>query len=1022
MAGQARAEPQRAVKTAAFNSRILCSAPSLRARRLGTPGALARHLDAMHTTLIGRSHQLAAAERLLDAAASAQPAPHTLIVSGEAGIGKSRLVAALRERAGPGWKVLESACFEPYRDAPFAPIVDLLSRRYAGPVAGWLAAALDAAPEVQALLPGLARPAAPAPASAPADAAAQNQRHLLAGLSALFARLAADGPLLLCIEDLHWSDAATLQFLPILAHTLADLPALLVLTYRTDEVDAPLGAMLSALDRRRLAKEIGLSRLSRGEVAELLARTRGAPVAPPLLDTLYKLTEGNPFFVEEVAMALPATLADEGDPLAVPIPRSVQETVRQRSARLSPSARQLLTLAAALGRGFSFAVLQHVTGRDEALLVEDLKELIGAHLIVEEGADAFAFRHALACAAIYGGLLARERRALHRQLGEALESLLGEAHAADLARHFLLAERWEQALHYARIAAGQAWRVYALREVIAHQSVALRAAAHLPDVPQSPLLVERATTHGILGNFEAAHADLVAARADAQRRAHAEDEWRALIGLGELWMARDYGRAGEFFMQALEYARRSEEPPLLALSLHRVGVWHLNEDRPHTAYAMHQEALALYTELADAHGQAESLERLGVARIFQGDSAGGVRHLAQAEAIFLGLDNQVDLDRIRALPTLRANAFCEALDGETLPTVEAQQLRLLEVMRAQELWAQVSPFLHSLASQLLLVGDYGQAEAYLRESIAISEELGYPEWLAYALGWRAALALELHEPREAVAWGERALAAARRVCAPLAIRLVAYYLMQAYTATGALPEAGALLEAVAPDRERAEPSLLLRRLRLAGAELALAQGAPQRALAEVDSLIASAVNPEGKVIPVLWHARGAALLALGRLAEARHCLGQALAAARAEGRRPLALRLLAAQVALAARQHRREEAAAAIEQAWALIDELAATIPDAAPREGFRQRARAALPAPPPVTPRQAVKQVFDGLTDREVEVARLIARGQTNRQIAEALVLSERTVGAHVGNILAKLGFTSRLQVARWAIEKGIA
>lgn len=975
----------------------------------------------MHRPLIGRMHQLAEAERLLERAAGGLPGLRTLIVSGEAGIGKSRFVAALREHAGSDWTVLESACFEPYQDAPFAPIVDLFSRRYARPVADRLAGAMTESADVLSLLPGLAPQTSPA--SEHAADAAQNQRYLLAGLSALFARMAADGMLLLCIEDLHWSDAATLQFLPLLAHTLAGLPALLVLTYRTDEISAPLGAMLAALDRRRLAKEIQLDRLTRSEVAELLAITLAAPVAPALLDTLYELTEGNPFFVEEVALALPAASVGEPQPRAIPIPRSVQEAVRQHSARLSPSARDLLTLAAVHGRRFSFAVLQRTTGRDEARLLSDLKELINAQLIVEETADEFTFRHALARAAIYGDLLARERRALHRQLGDTLEALLGEAHAADLARHFLRAERWEQALHYARIAATQAWHVYALRDALAHQTMAIEAAAQLLSAPRSALLVNRATTQSILGNFEAAQADLGAAVDDAQRRGHPEDAWRALVGLGELWTARDYRQAGAYFTQALEHARRSEEPALVARSLNRVGIWHMNEDRPHTAYAMHQEALALYTELGEPHGQAESFERLGIARIFQGDVVDGLRHLEQAGVLFERFGNLVDLTRVRNLPMLRVNAFCEALDTDMLLPLGEQQQRLLQVVRDQGLRAQAASFLQLIAAQLLLAGDYGQTEAYLRESIAINEELGYYEWLAYALDWRTALALECYEPAEAVNWGERALVAAKQVGASLAIRIVAYHLMRAYIAVGALAEASAVFElATSPAHAQQEPSLLLRRLRLAGAELAVAQGMPQRALDEVDALIASAVNPAGKVIPVLWRTRGAALLALGRSAEAERCLAEALTAARAEGRRPLALRLLADLAGLMTHQRRREEAAAMIEQAWALIDDLAATLPEPRLRAGFTQRARASFPALPTVTPRQAVKQVFDGLTDREIEVARLIARGRTNRQIAETLVLSERTVGAHVSNILTKLNVSSRLDVARWAIEKGIA
>jgi len=176
------------------------------------------------------------------------------------------------------------------------------------------------------------------------------------------------------------------------------------------------------------------------------------------------------------------------------------------------------------------------------------------------------------------------------------------------------------------------------------------------------------------------------------------------------------------------------------------------------------------------------------------------------------------------------------------------------------------------------------------------------------------------------------------------------------------------------------------------------------------------------VIPALWLLRARALSELHRFEEAGRMFEAGLHAAHVQGRRPLVWRLYAGLATAAAGRRRRDEAQRFDSNARSVIDELAAELADAGLRERFREHAYAELPEPEPLTPRQALKHVFGGLTDRELEVVRLIARGYTSRQIAETLTVSERTVTTHISNILTKLGFNSRTQIARWAAEQGIA
>ena len=211
----------------------------------------------------------------------------------------------------------------------------------------------------------------------------------------------------------------------------------------------------------------------------------------------------------------------------------------------------------------------------------------------------------------------------------------------------------------------------------------------------------------------------------------------------------------------------------------------------------------------------------------------------------------------------------------------------------------------------------------------------------------------------------------------------------------------------------------------ARADLALARGDPGQALDITERLIASATNlSEGRVIPRLWKLRGEALAALDRVAEVEAMLRAAQETARAQRLRPLLWRIAVVLGRLYQSQGRREEAEQAFTTARTIIEELAANVPDEQVREQFLSCTGVINHAPTAVrsvSPDRAAKQTFGGLTTREREVAALIAEGKINREIAEALVVSERTVESHVSNIMFKLGLHSRRQIRDWAVEKGL-
>jgi DNA-binding CsgD family transcriptional regulator len=208
----------------------------------------------------------------------------------------------------------------------------------------------------------------------------------------------------------------------------------------------------------------------------------------------------------------------------------------------------------------------------------------------------------------------------------------------------------------------------------------------------------------------------------------------------------------------------------------------------------------------------------------------------------------------------------------------------------------------------------------------------------------------------------------------------------------------------------------------AAVELALAQGQPTRGLEIIDQLISFTANKsEGSSLRVA-KLRGETLAALQRIGEAEATLTEARALAAAQGVRSMQWRICVTLGNLYQYQERNTEAEQVFATARTLIEELAATIADEPLKDNFLHKATAMLPHTRPLSPKHAAKQAFGGLTTREREVAVLIAQGKFNREIADLLVVSERTIETHVSNTMFKLGFTSRRQIAAWAVEKGLA
>ena len=331
---------------------------------------------------------------------------------------------------------------------------------------------------------------------------------------------------------------------------------------------------------------------------------------------------------------------------------------------------------------------------------------------------------------------------------------------------------------------------------------------------------------------------------------------------------------------------------------------------------------------------------------------------------------------------------------------------------------------NALAHTLLSFGEFGPALSHAQEASRIASEIEHQQWMvatSYALGHIYVLLLA---PAQAISALEAGLSLAQELGSTFWIATLAANLGRAYILNHDLPAAQAILQAVMP-REQHPRTMAERDIALAWGELMLAQGEPGMALQMAEHLLAST---PGKVpgqstqpIPHLLKLKGEALMALSRLNEAVEALEDARRGAVARNARPalwtVHRSLEQAYQLLQHKDQARQERAAGRQ----LIEELATAIDDASLRDQFERAALDSFPQEKPPLPREAARQAFGGLTAREREVAALIAQGKTSWEIADLLVVSERTAEGHVSNILGKLGFTSRAQIAAWVVERGL-
>ena len=465
-------------------------APSSVARAVALPtGLLARAAQ----PLIGREAQLAEITEWLDQAGARSE--RVLLLGGDAGVGKTRLLAEIAVRAhARGATVLAGRAgdealipFQPFLDA-LGPYVQTLSESERDQTIH------RHGPELARLIPDLRRRLPDLAPPAPIDSETERYR-LFEAVVDLLAELSADTPAVFVLDDLHWADRPTLMLLRHLARD-PRLSAVSILgAFRASERDHEgFGIALSGLRDERVVRMMELGGLGRSESTRLVSLRAGALPSAELTEALYDETGGNPFFIEEMVRHLldsgvQAATAGAHELHEIGLPDDVQELIGRRLSRLRDSVVEVLRVAAVIGREFDAALLESILECNEETFLSALDEAVDSGLVVEDPAapDAYAFTHALVRETLYGGMSTARRSRLHRRVGIALERDGAERHIGALARHFTRAAQAqdaERAVRYALAAAEQAAAMLAHDQAAEHLESALGVLDRFPsDAP-----------------------------------------------------------------------------------------------------------------------------------------------------------------------------------------------------------------------------------------------------------------------------------------------------------------------------------------------------------------------------------------------------------------------------------------------------------------------------------------------------------------------------------------------------------
>ena len=1002
--------------------------PGPLAQMPGTPNAPATGVAG----LLGRGPELDQLGTVYDAVGGGRAT--AVLVAGEAGIGKSRLVEEFCDRARlAGALVAVGRCTPAGAGLPYAPVMGILRdlARQATSADGLLGSFAASS----ATGTGTPDPSGWYAQLGPSAAGEFARTVFFETLLNAVVELSAQAPVILVVEDLQWADSSSSDLVDFLVRNLGDNRVMVVGTYRSEEFgrDDPQAPWLTELVRHPRVVQLNLAGLSRVDVAALYAERTGTKADPAVLDSIFGRSQGNPFFTEELIAA--------GDPAT--LPAALSSVIMSRVDRLPLPARRCLEVMAAVGAFVDHALAARVIALPGEELAQAITTAVHANMVVVDGKEnGYRFRHALLREAVYESLLPPRRLQLHREIATALTedpSLAASApthRSAEIAAHWWAAGEWAAALAPSLDAIDAALGVCAFAEAFTCIERALAVFDKAPDaaraagVRRADLLERGADVAYFAGAHERAVslAEAAIEEIDADADPVAAARCYTLLGRNR-WGVGDSG--GVFDAYDTAVALLPADEPSVELARLRAeqarGYMLMSRNTLGVEYA--QDAIDMARRIGARDIEGHAVNTLGCCRANMGLVDEGLDLLRQALAIAEELNSPDDLNRAfgnltsillddgqleqAASVMLDSAAVGEELWGVRLNGaagngVEAL-VRLGRYAEAEAVLAQLGT--HSLGvcapgpwtmptPMMIRRGRFDVAEALVATAREMTAQLKDVQQFASVLGDAAELALERARPDDAWSLAEQALDLAMSSDDEVLLPELCVLGTRAIADMAEIASPQDRTERV--DRWRARSDELV--AAVAGVEQTqLARGGqPSPRLRACVVATAAERSRLDRSDPELW---AEAVRRWERSTEVY----------------PLAYSLWREAEAVVEAKGSRAHAADLLQRAWGIAVQL-----DAQPLKSrmiaLAQRGRVDLRAETmPASGAGTSAADTLGLTAREVEVLGQIAAGKSDREIGEALYISRKTVSVHVSNVLRKLSVANRVEAGKIAHAHGL-
>jgi len=948
-----------------------------------------------------------------------------VLMTGEPGIGKTRLLDEVALRAArDGAVVLRGGNSEAEGMPPYLPFLEALGQYIQITPLDYLREQVAAAPQILAsLFPELIVRLGDlgVPSASPPEKA---RLRLYEAIGAFLEAIGSPHGLVLILDDLQWADSASLDLLCHLARRQSNARLLLLGAYRESEfaLNPALARTVAELSRQRRLTTVTVGPLSAHEVDILASARLGASLSPEASALLYRQSEGNPFFAEELLHGWIETRAlahQHGQWLAVTpldqaLPLTIVGALHQRFARLSPTSIDHLRIAAIIGRTFDLALLAAIEAKEIEVVEEQLREAVHARLVLDNQQGTLTFSHDKIRECLYAEVSTSRRRRLHGSIGQLLEEhyasakMLNVQQLAEMAFHFARSSDRAKGIQYSHRTAVQALQTFAAEEAIIHFQTAL----------------------DLLGSEERPRGDL-------------------LLGLGEAsLLAGKEAEAVKSFAAAYDALLLEGDLNAAAQAARGLGQAHWQQEQLLEAQTALENALRLIGECICASTVRVLIDLSTLLTVYLGLQAQGASYAQQALEMAQALGD-AQLEAV-AKRTVASNLCMPVGDLASAMTYLEDALRLAET--GDDCLEAAECCLY-LATPSYWLADIRRSREMSRRQIAYAEHCRQSYSLRTAYPWLVLLSASQGEWVQAAQMVEQAHSVVDQLANPMPLSFL--HQMQAFLAYqqedyetaehecqaalvhqqsgpgGLMFYVGflGLVQATLGKRDEATATLLQQEGMLAFlpektlpvGPIATCQALSAMALGEHElatQCYARLLSFQGqlywflvdRVLGMLAALRGDWQVAAAHFAAAE-------ATARREDLHPELARILQGQAEvelargdqtslLRGRDH--------LNEARALFEELGMLASAQQVRRRLHSLSHSPSPLTPPVLPAR--------LTQREVEVLKLVAQGKSNRQIAQALCLTEKTVTNHLTHIFNKTGCENRAAAAAFALRHGLA